>query len=166
MKIQIDLENIFCDENGNPEESIDESIRRQVVARLTDDYRKRLFNRFDEKLAAIIQAQIKEALQSHMPSLVDDIMNAEYTPVDSYGRSMAPTNFKRAIIKEISSELKYAPKTYQSEQNAFTTAVKGVVAEQLNAFKKEFTAQIDDTFKAQALAFAVQKLQERLGLPK
>jgi hypothetical protein len=166
MKIEIDLDDIFRDEDGNPEESLDESIRRQVVARLTDDYRKRLFARFDDELAAIIQAQIKEALQPHMPSLVDDIMNAEYTPVDGYGRAMAPTNFKGAIIKEISSELKYAPKKYQSEQNAFTTAVKGVVTEQLEAFKKEFTAQIDDTFKRDALAFAVQKLQERLGLQK
>lgn len=110
MKVEIDLDDIFRDEDGNPEESLDELIRRQVVARLTDDYRKRLFTKFDEELAAIIQAQIKEALQSRMPSLVDDIMNAEYTPVDGYGRAMASTNFKSAIIRKSAPSLSTPPR--------------------------------------------------------
>ena len=62
MKIEIDLIDIFRDENGNPEESLEESVRRQVIDRLTSDYRTKLFSRFDAELSAIMQKQIAEVM--------------------------------------------------------------------------------------------------------
>jgi hypothetical protein len=166
MKIEIDLDDVFRDESGYPEESTEDSIRRQVLARLTAEYRERLFKRFDDELAAIMQAQIQEAIKLQMPSLVYDIMNAEYVPVSNYGECSKPTTFRAQIIKAVSSELTYKPKNYSSEENAFTKAVKGVVGEQTKAIEKALRAEIDESFKREAIAFAVTKIQERLGLSK
>jgi hypothetical protein len=166
MQITINLDELFCDENGQPEESTEQAIRRQVVARLTESYRQRVFSQFDAELARVIQDQLKEAVITKMPSLVEDLMNSEFTPVDTYGRRGQPTTFRNELIKGINSELEYKPKSFSSEENTFTKAVKAVVAEQLAAFKKEFTSKIDTNFRRDALAYAVDQLQQRLGLPK
>lgn len=166
MKIEIDLNDVFRDEHGYPEESTENSIRRQVLARLTNEYRERLFARFDDELAAIMKSQIQEAIKLQMPSLVDDIMNAEFTPVSTYGQRSEPTTFRAEIIRAIGSELVYKPKQYQSEENAFTKAVKSVVGEQTKAIEKALRAEIDESFKRDAIAFAVTRIQERLGLSR
>jgi hypothetical protein len=166
MKITINLDELFCDENGQPGESIEQAIRRQVVAQLTESYRKRVFSQFDTELARVIQDQLKEVVIIKMPSFVEDLMNSQFTPVDTCGRRGQPTTFRNELIKAINSELEYKPKSFSSEENAFTKAVKAVVAEQLAAFKKEFTSKIDASFRRDALAYAVAQLQERLGFPK
>jgi hypothetical protein len=166
MKIEIELDDIFRDEDGYPKESTQESIQRQVLARLTADYRDRFFKNFDDQLAKIMQAQIQEIVKSQMPSLVNDIMNVEFTPVSNFGQRSDPTTFREQIIKSIAANLVYAPKNYPSEENAFTSAVRGVVKEQINAFEKSFKEQIDDKFKKDAIAFAVEELRKRLQLSK
>jgi len=166
MQITINLDELFCDENGERGESTEQAIRRQVVARLTESYRERVFSQFDAELARVIQDQLKEAVTTRMPSFVDDLMNSEFTPVDTYGRRGQPTTFRNELIKGINSELEYKPKSFSSEENTFTKAVKAIVAEQLAAFKKEFTSKIDTTFRRDALAYAVGQLQQSLGFPK
>jgi hypothetical protein len=165
MKIEIDLDDIFRDEDG-PEESLQDSIRRQVTARLTEDYRKRLFSRFDEELTKIMQGQISAVMSEQMPAFIDDILNAQYTPVSSYGQRSEPTTFRHEIIKSISYNMKYEPKNYSSDENAFTKAVKSVVELKTGEIKKELTAQIDTKFRHDAMAFAVSELSKRLGLTK
>lgn len=166
MKIEIDLDDIFRDEDGNPEEGIQESIRRQVVSRLTEDYRKKLFAKFDGELSAIMQKQIAEVMQTKMPDMIDDIMNASYTPVSSYGQHGEPTTFRSEIIKAIVANMKYEPRNYSSEENAFTKAVKSIVELKTGEIKKAITEQVDSNFKKDAITFAVKQLSERLGLAK
>jgi len=166
MKIEIDLDDVFRDEDGNPEESLQESVRRQIVSRLTDDYRKRLFSRFDQELSEIMQKQMAEVMQTRMPDLIDDIMNATYTPVSTYGQRGEPTTFREQIIKSIAANMKYEPKNYASDENAFTRAVKSVVDAKTGEIKKELTDQIDTKFRHDAMAFAVTELSKRLGLTK
>lgn len=165
MKIEIDLNDVFRDEDG-PDETLEESVRRQVISRLTDDYRKKMFARFDTELAGIMQAQIADVMKERMPEFIDDILNASYTPVSSYGSRGEPTTFRDEIIKSIAANMKYEPKNYQSDENVFTRAVKSVVEAKTNAMKAELVAQIDTKFKTDAITFAVQQLSERLGLAK
>lgn len=166
MKIEIDLDDVFRDDETGAGESIEESVRRQVITRLTDDYRKRLFSRFDQELSDIMQSQMAEVMKERMPELIDDILNATYTPVSSYGQRGEPTTFRQEIIKSIAANMKYEPKNYSSEENAFTKAVKSVVELKTGEIKKEINAQVDEKFRKDALAFAVKQLSERLGLDK
>ena len=166
MKIEIDLNDVFRDEDGNPDESLEESVRRQVIDKLSGDLRKRLFTRLDEQLSTIMNDQLATVMQTQMPSLVEDIMNVEYTPVGRYGDRGSPTTFRKEIIESISKNLKYEPKNYSSEENAFTRAVKSVVEAKTGEIKKALTEQIDVKFRQDAIAFAVKELSVRLGLDK
>lgn len=92
MKIEIDLDDVFRGEDGAPDETAEETIRRQIVARLSGDMRNRLFDRLDEELSRAINAQVSQVVASQMPSLIDDLMTATYTPVSAYGQRSAPTD--------------------------------------------------------------------------
>jgi hypothetical protein len=166
MKIEIDLNDVFRDEDGNPDESLEESVRRQVVDRLSGDLRKRLFARLDEQLSAIMTEQLGIAVKEQMPALVDDIMNVNYTPVSTYGQRGEPTTFRDEIIKSISSNMKYEPKNYSSDENAFTRAVKSIVELKTNEIKKALAAEIDVKFQKDAISYAVTEMSKRLGLIK
>ena len=166
MKIEIDLENVFRDEDGCPEESLEESVRRQVISRLTEDYRKKLFDRFDLELGKIMRDQIETVMADRMPGFVDDILDAEYIPVTRYGERQPVTTFRAEIIEAIAKNLKYEPKNYSSDENAFTRAVKSVVEAKTSEIKKGLIEEIDTKFRADAIGFAVQQLSERLGLNK
>jgi hypothetical protein len=166
VKIEIDLDNIFRDEDGNPEEGLEESIRRQIIDRLSGDLRKKLFARLDIELSEVMREQINAVMKTQMPSLIDDIMNATYTPVSSYGQKGLPTTFRTEIIESVAKNMKYEPKSYSSEENAFTRAVKSIVEAKTGEVKKELLAQVDTNFKNDAINFAVIELSKRLGLTK
>lgn len=166
MKIEIDLDDIFRDEDGNTEESLQDSIRRQVIAKLEGDMRKRLFARIDTEVSAIMNKQIGEVMTEKMPELIDDIMNTTYTPVSTYGSRSEPTTFRAEIIKAVAENMKYEPRNYVSEENAFTKAVKSIVEKQTGEFQKALLAQIDTKFREDAIKFAVTELSKRLGLSK
>jgi uncharacterized membrane-anchored protein YjiN (DUF445 family) len=166
MKIEIDLDDIFRDEDGNPEESLQESIRRQVIDKFSVDLSKRLFERMDRELSEIMRDQIDKVMSEKMPELIDDIMNVTYTPVSTYGARGEPTTFRAEIVRAVGENMKYQPKQYQSEENAFTKAVRSIVDQKTSAIQAEITKQVDVKFKEDAISFAVKKLSERLGLDK
>ncbi len=166
MELKIDLNDIFRDENGNPEESLEESVRRQVISRLTDDYRKRLFQRFDQELGDIMREQIGKVMETQMPTFVDDILNAEYRPVGRYGDRGEKTTFRSEIIRSIGEQMKYEPKDYSHQENAFTKAVKSIVELKTKEVRDHITQQVDTKFKADAIQYAVTQLADRLGLAK
>ena len=166
MKIEIDLDDIFRDEDGNPEESLQDSIRRQVISKMEGDLRKRLFSRMDEELSRIMSAQINAVMTEQMPSLIDDIMNKPYTPIGRYGERSEPTTFRDELVKMVVENMKYQPKDYSSSENAFTKAVKSIVELKTKAVQDEITKTVDVKFKEDAIRFAVERLSDRLGLKK
>jgi hypothetical protein len=166
MKIQVDLAQIFTDEDGVPTESMEEAIRRQIIDKLTGDMRKRLTQQVDAALAAVMQAEIAKVIEGKMPTIVEDIMEATYTPVTTFGQRGEPTNFRNEIIKAITQNLKYEPRNFSSDESAFTKAVKSIVEKKTSEIQKAITEQVDVKFKEDAIKFAVQKLSERLGLNK
>lgn len=166
MKVEINLDEVFRGEDGEPGETLQESITRQVIDRLSADNRQRFFQRFDEALTKVMQAQIAEVMKTRMPDMIDDIMNATYTPVSSYGQRGEQTTFRAEIIKSVAANLVYKPSTYSSDENAFTQAVKSIVKAQTDAITKSLKGQIDGEFAKNAMTYAVKTLSERLGLTK
>jgi hypothetical protein len=165
MKIEVDLNDILRDEYGDGE-TLAESIRRQIVDKLSGDLHKRLHDRLDGELGRIMSAQINSVMAEKMPTLIDDIMNATYTPVSTYGQRGEPTTFRAEVIKAIAANMKYEPKQWSSDENAFTRAVKSIVEKQTEAVKVEITKHVDAKFKQDAIGYAVKLLAERLGLNK
>lgn len=164
MKIEIDLNDILGDEYGS--ETLQESVRRQVIDKLTATISEGIRKKIDAETSRIMNETLQSALQEKMPALLDDIMSAEYTPVSRYGDRGEKTSFRQELIKAVAAECTYQRKSSSYDENTFTQGVRKVIESQMEAFKKEFAAKIDDQFKRDALTFAVTKLSERLGILK
>lgn len=162
MKIEIDLNDILGDEYGA--ETMQESVRRQVIDNITSTLKTGVLKKIDLAVDQMIGSEITDALKARMPALIDDVMNAEYTPVTRYGERGNPTTFRSALVAKINEEMVYIKKNHDSDKNTFTRAVDAVVGENVKKFKEEFNKQVDADFTKEVMAQATAKLQERLGI--
>ena len=119
MNISINLGDIFRDEDGDPldDKATRQAIKRQVIDQLTSECLKILFGRYDEELVLVMRSQLNEVMKTRMPSLVDDVMNTEFTPVNKNGQRSEPTTFRTEIIKTCTSEMTYKPKHFVLDEN-------------------------------------------------
>lgn len=166
MKIEINLNDVFQDENGDPSETMEDAVRRQIIERLTGESRERIFKRVDAEIGRILTEKLESAISDKMPSIIDDLMNATYTPVGRYGERGAPTTFREQLIASITSNMTYAPKTFSHDENAFTKAVRSIVDAKTNEIRKAILEQVDTNFRTDAVKFAAAELSKRLGLAK
>lgn len=164
MKIEIDLKDILHDDDYGSE-TVQESIRRQVVEKIEANLSKGISKRIDEEVAKAIDEQIKKSLDEIRPSLISEILDAEYVCIDRYGdRSKQPTTFRKQLIKAVNENMVYRKTQYQSEMNQFTKAVDAVLAEQSKQFKAQFDEIINKEYVADTKAYAVKVLKEKLGI--
>lgn len=160
MKIEIDLKDILQDDDYGSE-TMQESIRRQVVSSIESRLLKGIEKRIDEQVSKAIDEQIKKSLDEIRPNLINQILDAEYVSVDKYGdRSKEPTTFRKQLIKAVNESMVYKPTT---DKNAFTSAVDEVLKKQSDEFKKQFNQIINDNYVAETKAYAVKVLREKLG---
>ena len=162
MKIEIDLDNILGDESGV--ETLQESIRRQVIESITQNVKKGIKIRIDEAVGNTIQTELNSYLKEALPVLFAQIMDAEYTPVSTYGAKGDPTTLRATLLKSITDNMVYRKGNYSSDNNAFTKAVDSVMEEQLKAFKADFNKTVDATFTAAAFAHAREAIQKKLNI--
>lgn len=162
MKIEIDLDDILGDEYGT--ETMQESIRRQVIDGITSTLKTGVLKKIDLAVDQMIGSEITDALKARMPALIDDVMNAEYIPVTSWGERGKPTTFRSALVAKVNEEMVYKKANYESDKNTFTKAVDAVVGENVKKFKEEFNKKIDADFTNEALAYAADALKKRLGI--
>ncbi|MDE1971365.1 MAG: hypothetical protein KGI50_07370 [Patescibacteria group bacterium] len=164
MKIEIDLKDMLGDEYGNSE-SLAESVHRQVVDKLATTLKEGIENKINAEISILIQQQIKDVVSTQMPSLVDQLLNAEYRQVDRWGTVQKEnTTVRKELVKAIQDQMQYSPKSYNSEKNIFTKSVDEAVAEHVKQFKKAYDATIIELLHKEAFEYAVNKMSEKLGL--
>jgi hypothetical protein len=162
MKIEIDLNDILGDESGS--ETLQESVRRQVIDSVTTTIKKGVGVQIDAAVSSTISAGIKDYLDNEMPALLSSIMDAEYTPVDRYGDRNKPTSFRKELVRSIAENMVYKKTTYSSDKNAFTKAVDEVIEENLKLFRTDFEKLVNAGFTASAMEYATNALKKKLGI--
>ncbi|MBO1362071.1 hypothetical protein J2D73_20015 [Acetobacter sacchari] len=165
MKIEIDLNEILRDEYGDAE-TMAESIHRQIVETVAKSAKEGVKKKIDEEVSAAIQSGLAVAVKEQMPALMDDLLNATYTPVDTYGRRSEPTTMRDQLIKTLTENMVYRTGRYDSDKNAFAKAVDSIIEAQMKEFKKEFDSKIDANFRREALTYATNSLLAKLGIPQ
>lgn len=166
MKIEIDLNDILGDEFGA--ETIQESVKRQVIEHLSREVKEGIGKRLDSEVSAMINSELKEALKARIPGLIDDLMTTEYTPVDRWGsyERDKTTTFRKELVKSINEQMVYKKARYESDKSAFTKAVDSVVSENVNEFERSFNKLVNDTFTRETMAHAMKTLREKFGISK
>lgn len=162
MKIEIDLNDILGDEDGA--ETLQESVKRQVVEKLTSTIRDGIGKKLDYEVARVIGEEIKAAVKLQMPTILDDLLNTEYRPVGQWGDRDGMTTFRKELVKQVTAQLKYEKKQYEQEKNVFTKVIDEITKEQVGAFKIEFDRQINGCFIKEAMDYATAQLKARLGI--
>lgn len=164
MKIEIDLNDILGDESGT--ETIQESVRRQVVEKLSRDVKDGIGKKIDHEIAALIDSELKVALKDKIPGLVEELMSAEYTPVDRWGdpeRGKA-TTFRKQLVKAINETMVYKEDRYDSDKNVFTKAVDAVIKTNVDEFQRAFNKLVNDTFTKETMTYAMTELRKKFGI--
>jgi hypothetical protein len=166
MEITINLSDIFAEEDGNPGQSLNDLVKQKVIDNLTRRYSDRLKEQIESEALAAVRSEIQRIIQERSDSLMEDLMNASFVPVDIYGRPGNPTTLRNELINAIANECTFKSKSFNSDENLFTRTVKETIKKTLAGFKDEFLATVDSSFRKDALAYAVEQLRERLGLPR
>jgi hypothetical protein len=162
MKIELDMNDILGDDYGV--ETLQDSIRRQVIDCMTASVRKGVETEIKTAVAQTITTEIQAFIKAEMPTLMADLLVTEYTPVGRYGEKSHPTTFRAELVKSITENMVYKRATYDNDKNVFTKAVDEVIASHVREFKTAFVKQVDADFTAQVMSEAQAALKKKLGL--
>lgn len=161
MKIEIDLTDIFCEQEDPCD--LQEAIKQEVIRSLTQTLGKGIERVVREETIAVLNEELRKAVSEQMPQIVNDLINTTYTPVDKYGSTSAPTTFRQALVNEINANMVYRKTTFDSDKNIFTRAVDDVLKENITTFKYEMKKQVDSQYTALVLQEAASALVAKLG---
>ena len=161
MKIEIDLSDIFCGDESPCD--LQEAIRQEVVDNLTAKIQAGIGKRVDEQISAALDKEVTAAIALQMPAIIDDLINATYTPVTNWGERKAPTTLRSALVASLNSQMVYKRTQYEGERNVFTKAVDSLVSENLKTFQAEFNKLVTADFTKAAMAHATAELKKKLG---
>ena len=161
MKIEIDLSDIFCGDESPCD--LQEAIRQEVVDNLTAKIQLGIGKRVDEQISAVLNKEVAAAVALQMPAIIDDLINATYTPVSEWGERKAPTTLRSALVQSLNSQMVYKRAQYESDRNVFTKAVDSLVSENLKTFQAEFNKLVTADFTKAAMAHATAELKKKLG---
>lgn len=164
MKIEIDLNDILHDEHSEPTETLAESIRRQVVDRLAQDARAATENAARAAVNAAIAEGVKTAIDTQIPALIDDLLDAEYMPVSRYGAGGELTSVRKELLKHLTEVAVISKGGYSSDKNAWTKAIEESVGSKLREFQSLWLKEVDARFMAQAMQYAAEAFAKRAGI--
>jgi uncharacterized protein (DUF2267 family) len=162
MQITIDLSDIFCSENDPCD--LQEAIKQEVVRHITATLTKGLHLQVSQEVTRIMDEEIAAAVKAQIPSILEELFDFEYTPIDRYGSRNKPTTFRNELIAKVNEEMVYKPQSYETQENIFTRAVRGIVKEQIDTFKKGFDKKVDAAFIAEVHTYAIKTLAKKLGV--
>ncbi len=163
MKIEIDLKDILGDEFGDME-SLAQSIERQLTDTIEANLSKGIQKKIDSEVVEIISTKVKEAADKFIPTLMEELVDKEYQPVDRYGDRSGPTTMRKQLLKTLTGEMVYKSARYDSDKNFFTKNIDSIVCEQMKEFKKTFDSKIDEVFTKEAFEYAVIKMKQKFKM--
>jgi hypothetical protein len=164
MKVEIDLKDILFDEDYGPE-SLNESIRRQVIDSVKREIKDGVRLRINEEINKVISEEVLSQVKLIAPDLCKNILDLEFQPVTSYGsHDGKPTTLRNRFIEDLKKQFIYRKAQYDSEKNEFTRSVDSVVSSMMSDFKSSYNKEIDASFTQEALNYATIKMKERLGI--
>lgn len=164
MKFEVDLSEVLRDEYGNGE-SLQESVRRQVVEKLTAQVSEGISAQIKAEVARVLSEELQAAVKEKMPSLLNELMDAEYNIVNNWGEvTKEKTTFRKELVKAITGQMVYKKQSSSYDNNNFTKAIDAVIAENVRAMQKDFDAKVIELFQKEAFTYAMNKMAEKLQI--
>jgi len=161
VKIEVDLSEVFDDEDGNVvRPSFKDAIMAEVVERIHSDIAREV----SRKILEIVDKEAAAEVSRLVATAMDGAMDREYTPVSLYGQKEATTTLRKKIYGDIEKAMVWKDGHYDSDQSPYTRQIKKAVEAKLANFQKEYNKEVDVRFVADCMEYARVKLQERIGI--
>lgn len=162
MKIDIDLSEIFVD--GDEGGDVNQSIKDIIIDTVCSKIYARINKEITDKVSAILEKGITEKLNAYLSNLIPMLMEYEFQETAMYGASKEKTTVKNRILKTLETQCIFKEGRYDSENNAFTKAMRGIIENQMKAYKPEFDKQLNALFIKEAMDYAVTAVKKKLGI--
>ena len=162
MKIEIDLNEILGDEDGS--ETLNESIRRQVIEAIVKRTKDGLNAKIDKAVGETISTTLTAHLKETLPALIESMLDQEFQPVSEWGKITPKTTIRNVIAETLRRQCVFEPKHYSSDESAYTKTIRDLVRSQMNEFQKRFDKEVSAQFTQEAMAYAKKALADKLGV--
>jgi hypothetical protein len=163
ISVEIDLDNVFCNENGFPEESVEESIRRQVIEEVSSFAKKNVGTEISNAVHEAVSKLINEAIEEKVPSMIEMLLSEEFTPVTAWGEKSEPTSVRKELLKRFREEFQYikVDRYGNRQKNKFTEAVDTFVTDSLKDFRKDFDDKVKAEFNKEAMKYVAEVVAKK-----
>jgi len=162
MKIELDLSEIFEDEDGNViSKDLVERIENAIVFKANETIQRLVINKFKDEIAEQVTASVQKILLD----VAVDLLDKEFVPTSRYGDRDEPTTLRNRICRDIERAMVWSnPSSFSNDQSAYTKIVKEVVNMKLKDFAKEFNKTVDETLVAECMQYALEKIRKAAGV--
>lgn len=162
MKIDLDLDEIF-DEGEN----VDDSIKERIIQTITNRVYQKIERDVSRTVDELVKTGVKQKIDCWLTEAIPVLMDYEFQQTDMYGATRGEkTTVRNRILQALQTECIYcdARGGYSSDQNAFTNAIKSIVAEQMKKYTPQLDKEVNAMFTKEAMDYAQTKLKEKLGI--
>lgn len=158
MKIEVNLESIFC----RDEETLNDALKREILNAVLDDteyFRKNAQEVLREKMK--LQAEkIGNEIINEMSS---KILDHEFIVCDYYGREKEKWTLRHKILDVVEKNCEWKTNGYYKDaENMFTKSIQSVAKEKFNEFQSLWLKTVDSKFMADCMEYASKKFAERM----
>lgn len=164
MKLNLEVELDFIDEQM----SLDETVKQNIINGVVEKIQAKVEKQVTEKIENAINETTEKRINQLTDSLFADFMNRPVTLRDPYGRDLKCYDNVEAIIKERFDN--FMTQTVDEEGNTTTSnygrtmpRVTFVIQEQLTRFANQFTTDAVKKVSAEIQEHVKDGLTQKLG---
>lgn len=161
MKIEINLNDVFEDEEGN---EVQVSIKQQILENVTDRLFTTVSKQLELQLNKVLNEKLTAAVDAKLAEILPGLLDHEFTEVSSWGEKKGTYTVKSRMLAHIDKEFTYKNTGSSYDKNMLTKTVDQIIETRLIAFKSEYDKIIDRDLVAKALDYAQTSLQKKLGV--
>jgi hypothetical protein len=99
-----------------------------------------------------------------MPTFISELMDAEYEKRARYGEREGKTTFRNEMIKTITEQMVYSPKSSSYDDNYFTKAVRSVLETEIKRFQTEFNSIVTKEFTKNTVDLVTSELRKKFSV--
>lgn len=164
MKLNLEIELDWIDEESN----LDETVRQQVIDAIVGKIQKSVEAKVESKINDTIDKTIVDKINTMTENIFNDFMNKEICLTDNYGSKVKCYNNVYEIIKERFDN--FMEQTVDEKGNTYTGSygtkykrLTFIIDKQLQDFAKDFTTNAVKQVSAEIKLHVQEGLTTKLG---
>lgn len=158
MKIDLDLSEIYSDEDGH---KLQQSFVDDVIKVLSRNIEQNLAKEISSKIDLVITELVREAVKTKLEFLLYDLMDHEFRPTTDWGAKDKPVTVRNKIIEHLHAQIEYKKSSdyYDRDKETIIAKVlKDVITSHTKPLVDDLRNTINYEFKKECINAAREKL--------